>query len=111
MLSYLLATEERPHRSELTYDEYKGLEANGSDILKVTRTWRGTYVTFRVKVKRERGTNAGALVLGSIVEGSDACCVPVELWFPFTGEDLDNAISEIEAEAEWLWLEANEPDA
>lgn len=48
--------------------------------------------------------------IGSIIEGSDACVEPVELGFPFSQEDWDEAIRSVEEEAERLWNEANEED-
>lgn len=52
------------------------------------------------------GTLWGVRV-GSIIEGSDACVEPVELGFPFTEEAWDEAIRDVEAEAERLWVEAH----
>lgn len=52
------------------------------------------------------GTLWGVRV-GSIVEGSDACVEPVELAFPFTEAQWDEAIQNVEAEAERLWTETH----
>jgi hypothetical protein len=47
------------------------------------------------------------IVLGSIVEGSDAECTPHRLDYPFTRTQYENAIDEIEDQADILWKEAN----
>lgn len=54
------------------------------------------------------GLTAGGVVIGSIVEGSDAEVQPKVLLFPFTQEHLDWAVEQIEEEADRLWREANE---
>lgn len=45
--------------------------------------------------------------IGTIVEGSDACPDSVTLLFPFTKEDLDKTVQELNAEASAMWEEAN----
>lgn len=45
--------------------------------------------------------------VGSIVEGSDAEVGPIELHFPFTNEQLWDAVQEVNDEACALWDEAN----
>jgi len=47
------------------------------------------------------------IVVGSIVEGADAECTPVELPFPFSMEEFSKACNSIEDEAEWIWYEWN----
>jgi len=54
------------------------------------------------------GTLWGVRV-GSIIEGSEAVVEPVELAMPFSPERWDEAIQQVEAEAECLWNEAH-PD-
>lgn len=41
--------------------------------------------------------------IGSIVEGSDVNVDPINLTFPFTDEDLDKAISDVNEEACFYW--------
>lgn len=45
----------------------------------------------------------GGIVLGSIVEGIDACATPVELEYPFTEEEYYNALQQVEDEVNYLW--------
>jgi hypothetical protein len=47
------------------------------------------------------------LRIGSIVEGSDVEVGPVELTFPFTDEQLDAAVKEINDEASFYWKRDN----
>ena len=67
-----------------------------------------------------KGTNCGAwieftvtgIAVGSIVEGSDVDCTSHALIW--TGEEdvgawIDNALAEIEEEANYIWKEWNEP--
>lgn len=51
-------------------------------------------------------------IIGTIVEGSDVepCVWPEELVWPFTQEELEHAIEEIEAEADAKWHEINGGD-
>jgi len=51
--------------------------------------------------------NVTGIVVGSIVEGADAECTPVELPFPFSMEEFSKACSSIEDEAEAIWYEWN----
>lgn len=53
------------------------------------------------------GEERDGFLIGSIVEGSDAEVPPEWLPFPFTSDDLDKAVQNIEAEADRLWQEAN----
>ena len=48
------------------------------------------------------------IVVGSIVEGADCDCTPVELRFPFTMDDYSKACDSIESEAHEIWREWNE---
>lgn len=45
--------------------------------------------------------------IGSIVEGSDAYADPIELNFPFSEEDLDNALKEINDACSFYWERDN----
>ena len=45
--------------------------------------------------------------IGSIVEGSEAEVYPATLSFPFTMQEYEEAVQEIEADADALWREAN----
>jgi hypothetical protein len=58
----------------------------------------------------EPGEQYPGIAIGSIVEGSDAEVEPQILKFPFSRDDWDNAIANIEEEADRLWLEANDVD-
>ena len=65
-----------------------------------------------------KNTNCGAWIkilddgikIGSIVEGSDAETQTHTLKFPFSVDCFDNAIQDIEKEADILWKEANESE-
>lgn len=48
------------------------------------------------------------VLIGSIVEGSDAEVQPELLRWPFTQDDLDRAVRNIDEEADRLWHEAND---
>tara|TARA_R110000772_G_scaffold249530_2_gene363933 strand:+ start:71016 stop:71327 length:312 start_codon:yes stop_codon:yes gene_type:complete len=60
-------------------------------------------------------TNCGAwikettkgVVVGSIIEGSDACCEEIVLEYPFNIKEFWQALDQIENEADELWREAN----
>lgn len=110
VLEHLLAKPDNPRRSELTCTELENLTV-GEDVTRITR--RGPlvfYVTFKVKIPRKVGEHQGALVLGTIVEGStyDPCIEPQELWFPFTEGELDRALEYLDGESDRLWHEFNE---
>jgi len=45
--------------------------------------------------------------IGSIVEGSDVCVDPWVLLFPFTSDDLDEAVQSINTEADFYWKRDN----
>lgn len=45
--------------------------------------------------------------IGSIVEGSDACVDGATLLYPFTEDEWDKAVADVEAECDRLWNEAN----
>jgi hypothetical protein len=60
----------------------------------------GAWISFR----------EGFVKVGSIVEGSHAECETHILSYPFTAENWEKAIAEIEEEADILWKEANEGD-
>lgn len=47
------------------------------------------------------------VMIGTIVEGSDVEPAPITLHFPFSEKKLRDAIKDIEAEAEDIWVEAN----
>ena len=47
------------------------------------------------------------IVVGSIVEGSDVACTPIELRFPFTMKEFSNACQSIEDESTLIWEEWN----
>lgn len=49
----------------------------------------------------------GGVTIGSIVEGIEASASPVELEYPFTEEDFDNAVQTIEDEVDMLWNETH----
>lgn len=49
------------------------------------------------------------ILIGSIVEGSDAEVSPLELLFPFTQEQFEHAVNDVDAEADRLWQEAHGP--
>jgi len=53
------------------------------------------------------GARCTGISVGSIVEGSDAEVGPVRLYFPFTNEQLWDAVQEINDEACAFWDEAN----
>lgn len=78
-----------------------------ANLLKVTRRGSTVYVTFEVPVAVMEAHDGGVLI-GSIVEGSDAEVMPEELIFPFTEEELDRAVQNVEDDADMLWREANE---
>ena len=48
------------------------------------------------------------IVVGSIVEGSDVDCTPIELRFPFTMKEFSDACDSIEGEADQIWHEWND---
>jgi len=48
--------------------------------------------------------------IGSIVEGSDVEVGPIFLRFPFTSDELDVAVKEINDEASFYWKRDNEDD-
>ena len=50
------------------------------------------------------------VMLGSIIEGSDACCAEYRLLYPFPSSIFLGALEEIEAEAPRLFEEAQQPD-
>ena len=62
-----------------------------------------------------KGTTCGAwfvfeethLLLGSIVEGADIDCTTHKLKLPTTSDDVENALSQIEEEADQIWTDWN----
>jgi|GEM_PF-4283682 len=50
------------------------------------------------------------ITVGSIVEGSDACCTPHDLAYPFSEDEFYAALQSIEDEAQEIWEEANPDD-
>jgi len=48
----------------------------------------------------------GAFVVGSIVEGTDAEVRPEWVELPCSEEDIDRAIENVEAEADFLWSQS-----
>jgi len=48
------------------------------------------------------------VVVGSIVEGADCECTPIELRFPFTMDDFSKACNSVEEEAQGIWNEWND---
>ena len=55
----------------------------------------------------ETGPKGYSCMVGSIVEGSDADCTPVRLYFPFQSRELEAALDQIEDEALTIWEELN----
>lgn len=51
-----------------------------------------------------------SILIGSVVEGSDAEVQPLWLKFPFTQEQLQHAVKDVDAEADRMWREANGQD-
>jgi len=68
-------------------------------------TW-SKRVEFQVEVPSLR-MNHGGVRIGSIVEGVEQCAEPVELMFPFTEDDWDNAIRSVEDEVHEIWMETH----
>jgi hypothetical protein len=99
---YLLLTKANQIEG-MTWAEVEALDAD--DIVRVTRG-KGLKVTFRMEAPVMK-PHAGGVRLGSIVEGSDAEVMPEELMFPFSEADLEQAIENIEAEADFLWHRDN----
>ena len=48
------------------------------------------------------------VVVGSIVEGADCECTPIELKFPFTMDEFSEACDSVEEEAKEIWDEWND---
>lgn len=90
-------TEDLAEYLSVTVGKYKDKlkEAIASRVYKNTDC--GAWVKF---------TETG-IILGSIVEGSEAEVDTDELTFPFTSEDYEKTIEHIECEVDILWREAN----
>jgi hypothetical protein len=95
------------------------LAYNGNNMLKSLSAYFGCEPNEQAIERRVyKDTECGAwikfhhdavkITIGSIVEGSDAECVPVTLSWPFPHAELEQAIEDIEAQADMLWREANE---
>jgi len=50
------------------------------------------------------------VTIGSIIEGSDAECIPITLLFPFALKEFWDALQEVEDEAKQIWHEVNEEE-
>ena len=91
----------------VTWEQLRDMPADGDRIVKNTQSGPLTlFITFMVDAPVVK-THRGGVLFGSIVEGSDAEVWPEELLFPFSPDDLDRAIENIEEEADRLWDEAN----
>lgn len=73
------------------------------------RVYKDTACGAWAKLVRE-GNEAKGVLLGSIVEGSDAEFTCSPLMFPFPESDWDDAIDWLEGETSAAWHEANEGD-
>lgn len=65
-----------------------------------------TQLSFYVNIKKT--VEKPGIEVGSIVEGSDADCTPFTLYFPFTEQDFDDHIADLETEANEIWHEWND---
>lgn len=87
-------------QTRLTREEYDriGEDANSS-ILRVWQHRYGKRVRFRVSVDEY----APCVNIGSIVEGVDECPETRTLFYPFTSEELESALSAVDSEAADIW--------
>lgn len=90
--------------------ELDSIRGGENGILRVTRSLGITRVTCMIDTPVVT-RHAGCLLIGSIVEGSDAEVAASPLYLPFTVTEMDLAIDEVDAEASRLWDEANGPEA
>jgi hypothetical protein len=73
----------------------------------------GSRTSYRVQCvvsRKQYRVVAEGVTIGSIVEGSDAEVMPVTLRYPFTRDEWDRAVEDVEMEASMLWDEANGSD-
>lgn len=98
------ANKPKANRSLISAQEFDDLRSWGTLTVKDESPIR-KIVTFIIEV--DTGDTQDGFLIGSIVEGSEAECTPHFLPFPFTGEDLDNAVQALETQADELWNEAN----
>ena len=93
-------------KTSLTDEDWQNFEPDKlKDLIVINESPICKLLTFTFE--RDKMENREGLVLGSIVEGSDAEVTPERLAFPFTDKDFDQAIKNIEFEADMLWKEAN----
>lgn len=57
----------------------------------------------RTKAKQDWWASCTGIEIGSIVEGSDVEVGPTKLVFPFTEDELEKVVAEIDAEAGFYW--------
>lgn len=67
----------------------------------------GAWIAFDYAAEEGGGS---FLLVGSIVEGSDADCQTQRLRLPTTMGEFDAAVREVEEEAEEIWIACNEGD-
>jgi hypothetical protein len=104
VMDYLTVSQDSP-KIDLTNEELLALKPNGDDMLKVTIRNHDldVWVTFQVK----RPVLRDGIAVGSIVEGTDAEVWPEHLTFPFTYDDLDRAIGNVDKAANDIWNETH----
>ena len=116
---FLLPTETlpEPHRKgfdphtmhNITWEQLVDLPIEGG-IERVTKRRGALLVTFTLDEPVLK-PHQGGVLLGSIVEGSDAEIPARELLFPFTEEALDKVLEGIEDEVDFFWRRDNlDPD-
>lgn len=94
-------------KTELTISEFETLTSSETETVLEANPLR---LVMAVKVDFVVTRPRDGLLLGSIVEGSDAEIEGRFLGFPFTAAELHHTISDIESEADFLWREANGVD-
>jgi len=79
---------------------------NVNDVKKLasSRLYKATSCGAYIKI------NMYSIQLGSIVEGCDADVPEHTLHWPFTTEDAEDAIAQIECDADVMWRECNEEE-
>jgi hypothetical protein len=68
---------------------------------------KGKEIYYEDKLAQEKIPKCVGIKIGSIVEGSDVEVDPITLKFPFSKEDLDKAVKEINATCSFYWERDN----
>jgi len=104
---YLCMEKTRHIEGEKNFDEFVDrLHLSPDAVKNMVPRGIGILVTFEVEapvLKKHRG----GILIGSIVEGTDAEVTPRRLLYPFDDTDLDDAVKCIEVEAQHIWNETH----